>query len=1458
MTETDADFDVGGYDAASVLNEDGDAYGGVAKSGGDSDFGEDDGGDAYCYAAMDTVEGEADASLQGTPERDEKDDLDPYNVQIEDSDSDDNVFVEKARVREELRAASTAQSEPIPPSNGSSKKGDNDERDNSSVWQDRFEAALSLPSQTSLEKLEKALAIRTLTNEFQDESKRLAKTIIEQSMLPKSQKQYQPLSGKGVAGGEKYQVKGIFFKLVRDIHGIYGGDMGASKAAKHEIRSLHELVRCNIEGLFFPMMCLVDHLGIRCVCVSYIKGLGGNTLKYGSCDAGQTVFASDPTMNALCKKACGDFLNLKPHNVIPSRTRRARVIYGPVDLEGHVVETSKGKTHYLLDFGRIFPPIAPNGCPNPGRQVKIVQPDGSVKEMLYTFKGWNQSFMEFLKCKDSSTLRKAKTPEGVLLFSVIADKDVAVNDFASQLLRYVVRGPVALILNEGEIFYRLLRPELVKIYKVPLSSDAFSGFGCCVKCQKRVGACPHDADDAHDALHNATYSIFRRDGLIDTLAAKLNTNEESPSEGSDVVNLMHKNGINLRWMGILRKMVTVDYVKAFLLFEMVARTLRVEANRRLRKALLTNTTAGHHGVMASMVREVVDYLNVVLGESDRSTAMWAKLPRDVILKFQEGIPEVYRDEKIEIRPQILKFPLFVRLKNSLGIEFDQNALQEFFDDPTKFDVETPFSVDHIKALQPTSRAIDTDEEIRTQLFEIASVEAAPPPPSLRSQTSNGSSSFSDGDTEMPRAPPTLLSSLSTIAGIVPLLGGRSKSHYVAPTQQPGSSQSSGKPVVATQNIVEGYARNQTIAERLRKKAELARQQAPNSGAMPSPRAFGLKKWPSGGGSRRASGPVQNEQKLSAVDDNRSQAEGQLPPLESSPSLARSPTDSGVHQEQRTQAEEYHKLALKHLGPKHPYSIDSSFKLALLLVRKLKLDEGLNYALEALGHCTSHYTHQYISGLVCVGEIYLKRALSAEEFVQAIEYFSKALQSTERLFGQKHPLIGKLCCYLGRSYICIGERDRSVGYLHRGYAVYEEFYGSDTANFVVPLMTMGKGEELATALGALAFNIKDMAHEKNSKAENLFSRFTGSIRILEDIEGLVRGYYYGQALTIKHRGRSLSAEQKEAASSEGSGGDKESKSAPEYVESSPGVETRLEMLPAETTAGSLCSFQVFAKSKPVVLIQGTDRADKLEGFVYRSDDVTPQPDDDDRRCYAVEYVPVAAGVKKIAICVGGKPIEGSPFQQIVTSGQAFSKRCAVGGDLFEKKKAQVGVPTTVRLNARDRCGNAVPPSTSHHFDVAVSGAFRMGISDAMSRDYDDDADIITITPPMHGKVQFHASLSASYGGSRTPMPQCEFDFEVVAVDGKRKCNTPITIHSGSTSVELCRMCSMKFSKNCFNCNGMVHGFQKQGARMCRMCGANNTRKCAKCKSFLLHVGGTHPAFVCASCYRMGSMKCAMLV
>jgi hypothetical protein len=67
-------------------------------------------------------------------------------------------------------------------------------------------------------------------------------------------------------------VNNMFFKLVRDLHGIYGGDLGASKAAKQEIRSLEALVACGVEGVFFPLMCLVDYLGLRIICTSIIPG----------------------------------------------------------------------------------------------------------------------------------------------------------------------------------------------------------------------------------------------------------------------------------------------------------------------------------------------------------------------------------------------------------------------------------------------------------------------------------------------------------------------------------------------------------------------------------------------------------------------------------------------------------------------------------------------------------------------------------------------------------------------------------------------------------------------------------------------------------------------------------------------------------------------------------------------------------------------------------------------------------------------------------------------------------------------------------------------------------------------------------------------------------------------------------------------------------------------------------
>jgi hypothetical protein len=181
----------------------------------------------------------------------------------------------------------------------------------------------------------------------------------------------------------------------RDFAGIYGGDGGAAKAAKHEIKSqlfaeslalsvaahnkscvigvagLKALISCHIDQLFFPLMCVVDYLGLRLVCTSFIEGIGGSgsggSLCYGSQDAGRTVHCSNPVMNEKVRQACNT-LNLKSHVVIAS-DGVGQLLYGPADLEGHAIPLSAAASapasasaggmrkaaadkyqYYLLDF----------------------------------------------------------------------------------------------------------------------------------------------------------------------------------------------------------------------------------------------------------------------------------------------------------------------------------------------------------------------------------------------------------------------------------------------------------------------------------------------------------------------------------------------------------------------------------------------------------------------------------------------------------------------------------------------------------------------------------------------------------------------------------------------------------------------------------------------------------------------------------------------------------------------------------------------------------------------------------------------------------------------------------------------------------------------------------------------------------------------------------------------------
>jgi len=192
--------------------------------------------------------------------------------------------------------------------------------------------------------------------------------IIAEKHLPYERKTLKPVAIGGIGGGDKYLAAGILFKFAMDSRGLYGGDDYAAKVAGHELRGLKEVVKCGLEGLLWPLTAVLDHLGSRLVCVSFLDAInrdGNDTLVAGTMDAGQTMRYPTGDVLRVLSSLC-DKLHLRPHRVAFGAGGPDDLAYGPADLEVHLVD------HRLMavDFARLMPhdctPLpAGSACANP-------------------------------------------------------------------------------------------------------------------------------------------------------------------------------------------------------------------------------------------------------------------------------------------------------------------------------------------------------------------------------------------------------------------------------------------------------------------------------------------------------------------------------------------------------------------------------------------------------------------------------------------------------------------------------------------------------------------------------------------------------------------------------------------------------------------------------------------------------------------------------------------------------------------------------------------------------------------------------------------------------------------------------------------------------------------------------------------------------------------------------------
>ncbi|KAL6041995.1 Histidine kinase A [Balamuthia mandrillaris] len=233
----------------------------------------------------------------------------------------------------------------------------------SSAWNERFQVLLERPTTTPEEARQRRKDIEALVAEFVESAKPVVQRIVEELCLEAHRKTIAPVDVGGIAGGDKFITKQLFIKFAKDDaqYHLYGSDDFAQKAAGHELKSLNSLISCNVPNLHFPLMVLINYRGHRCIVMSKLP-IGGHTLRYGSSDAGQTIHTEEKELARMMKRAAAA-LNLKGHFVEERKTNLLKLIYGPVDIEGHLGEDGR---YYCADTARLFPPVTPNikvrGC----------------------------------------------------------------------------------------------------------------------------------------------------------------------------------------------------------------------------------------------------------------------------------------------------------------------------------------------------------------------------------------------------------------------------------------------------------------------------------------------------------------------------------------------------------------------------------------------------------------------------------------------------------------------------------------------------------------------------------------------------------------------------------------------------------------------------------------------------------------------------------------------------------------------------------------------------------------------------------------------------------------------------------------------------------------------------------------------------------------------------------------
>lgn len=488
-------------------------------------------------------------------------------------------------------------------------------------WNEELQSARELPRDTLQQRLLRDRAIFKITSDFVAAATRGATAVVDGNVM-------------AINPGEDEKKRmfiwnNIFFSFAfdsRDHFQELGGDEAAYSAAGGDLQGVTAYNRLDTQGLYTLSTVIVDYRGYRVIAQSIIPGIlqreQEQSVVYGSADSGKTISSHEKFLELLNK--AGKAIRVRPHKVLASNGDEIELC-SSVECKGIIGADGR---HYILDLFRTFPPDA-NFV---GEKLKKIS-DSSEEEEAKSF--LQQPYKHKLCCLRPELI------EGFIAFRyVLFLKLVAMHVSAAKQKEMQNKNeekpsneengqtfgecPYKKIMNnhskeglEGNKLEEVVKQaednhknsepptekntggsdisaEAIKLSAKAAGSMSDSEFDVRFNPDVYAPGIKHASSEEAALSSDKVLVQDAADFLVETVIIKIVEDfislSQTPLDGSQLTDIMHNRGINMRYLGKLATLLSMredlEHVYKISVMEMIVRTAKQVFKIHLQSATL--------------------------------------------------------------------------------------------------------------------------------------------------------------------------------------------------------------------------------------------------------------------------------------------------------------------------------------------------------------------------------------------------------------------------------------------------------------------------------------------------------------------------------------------------------------------------------------------------------------------------------------------------------------------------------------------------------------------------------------------------------------------------------------------------------------------------------------------------------------------------------------------------------